>query len=617
MKRHAEEKPEKAPEKPVTTLEETSTKKVRPARRFWRVFFLTTVAVCFLLLGSFTAYAFYSKDRILPHTEIAGVEVGELTLSQANAKIQTKEDAFGQSTLNLSYAAKSWQLPASTLAPQFSNDVALNAAYATGKTGSISHQLAQLFTSLFQHQSFDVTLAPLTATANENFSKTVLASIESQPTETTLQLTPGNVQVKPGIAGQELDHTDFANNLYASFKTGNSAISLSLVPFQPLVTPAEAIPAQTLAQSILSSNWTIQASATQQLVFTPQQIAPWLIVSVAKDATGVATGLSLKLDTVAVDKLLETFASQVNVAPRNATLATSSSGLAITIPDQAGLTLQVDQTFNAISAAMLSSTSNHTVPALVVIAQASIRADSLTSLGITQLIGTGTTDFSGSPSNRVANITQGMKDINGRLIEDGQEFSTITALGPIDQAHGFVPGLVIIGNTTIPQDGGGLCQVSTTLFRAVLNAGLPVTARTNHSYEVSYYQRGIGPGLDATIYDPNPDFKWKNDTGHPVYIEAYITGTKLTFNLYGTSDGRTAAIDGPHTLATYPSTGAPIYTNTNTLPVGKTQYIDPPVDGARTTATYTVTRNGQVINTQTFNSYYQPMPAQYLVGTGN
>ena len=140
-------------------------------------------------------------------------------------------------------------------------------------------------------------------------------------------------------------------------------------------------------------------------------------------------------------------------------------------------------------------------------------------------------------------------------------------------------------------------------------------ARANHSYEVSYYQRGIGPGLDATIYDPNPDFKWKNDTGHAIYVQTYITGKNLTFELYGTRDGRTAAVDGPHTLQTFEPSGDPIYVNTDTLPKGTTKQIDPPVQGAKTTATYTVTRGGTVINTQTFNSFYQAMPAQYLVGT--
>jgi len=616
MKKNTKEVSEEVSEEIPKDQVQKPEKKPWTARRVWRAIFLTFVAICLVVMGSFTAYAFYIKNRILPHTEIAGVSVGGLTLDQAQAKLETKEQGFAKSTLDLSFAAKSWKLPVASLSPQFSNTSALNAAYAVGKGGPITQQLSQLITSLVTHHYFEVDLAPLTADADKKFSDAVLSSIEVAPSETTLNLTPGNVTVEPGEPGTKLNDDDFSTKLYDNFKSGNTALSLSLVPFQPQVSGAQAASAQTLAQSILSSNWTIQASATQQLTITPKQMAGYLIIGIAKDGNGVPTGLSLSLDNDAINKALTTFAKQVNVAPTNAILATSDTGLAVTVPDKPGLTLQLDPTFQTFSTAVLSGAANHTVAASVVVAQAEVRADSLSSLGITQLIGTGTTDFSGSPVSRVANITTGTKDINGFVVDDGQEFSTVKALGPIDESHGFVPGLVILGNQTIPEDGGGLCQVSTTLFRAVLNAGLPVTARTNHSYEVSYYQRGIGPGLDATIYDPSPDFKWKNDTGHPIYIQTSISGTKLTFNLYGTSDGRTVNIDGPHTLATYPTSGDPIYSNTDTLPKGKTELIDPPISGASTTATYTVSRDGQVINTQVFNSYYRPMPAQYLVGTG-
>jgi vancomycin resistance protein YoaR len=236
-------------------------------------------------------------------------------------------------------------------------------------------------------------------------------------------------------------------------------------------------------------------------------------------------------------------------------------------------------------------------------------------LGLKDLIGTGTTDFTGSPANRVANIKNGVNLINGLLVQPGAEFSTVGALSPIDEAHGYVQGLVIVNNQTLPADGGGLCQVSTTLFRSILNAGLPITARTPHSYEVSYYQRGVGPGLDATIYDPKPDFKWVNDTGHVIFIQGVIKNMNLTFNLFGTSDGRTAVVTGPTLLSTTEPSGGPIYVNTDTLPYGTTHQIDPPVPGGKTTATYTVTRGGVVINTQTFKSTYQAMPAQFLVGT--
>ena len=239
-------------------------------------------------------------------------------------------------------------------------------------------------------------------------------------------------------------------------------------------------------------------------------------------------------------------------------------------------------------------------------------------LGIIELIGTATTPLTGSPQNRRYNIANGAKFLTGILIPPNEEFSTLKSLGTIDNSTGYLPELVIKGDRTIPEFGGGLCQVSTTLFRATLNAGLPITARQNHSYRVSYYEKDaagntIGPGLDATIYNPAPDFRFKNDTGHTVLIEGYVEGDLITFNFYGTRDGRSSAIDGPHLLSSSPA-GEPIYAETDTLEPGVTKQIERAHAGGSATATYTVTYPDGSENKQVFESYYRPWPARYLVG---
>jgi vancomycin resistance protein YoaR len=146
-----------------------------------------------------------------------------------------------------------------------------------------------------------------------------------------------------------------------------------------------------------------------------------------------------------------------------------------------------------------------------------------------------------------------------------------------------------------------------------------VTARQNHSYRVSYYEKDgdghfIGPGLDATIYSPNPDFKFKNDTGSPLLIIGYVEGDKVTFELYGTSDGRTARVEGPRVLSEFPA-GDPIYAETDTLPVGVTKQIEKPHPGGTAVANYYVTyADGHQVS-QEFKSYYRRWPARFLVGT--
>lgn len=203
-------------------------------------------------------------------------------------------------------------------------------------------------------------------------------------------------------------------------------------------------------------------------------------------------------------------------------------------------------------------------------------------LGINELVAVGTSNFSGSPKNRIHNITVGAAEYNGLIIQPGEEFSFNKYLGDVDAAHGFLPELVIKPDGVTPEFGGGLCQVSTTTFRAAMNAGLPITARRNHSFAVSYYSP---QGTDATIYPGSADLKFINNLKSPILIRTFITGHQLTYEFYGTKDSRQISFDGP-------------------------VVYDKKSDGSmKATWTRIVTLNGQT-TTQVFNSVYLP-PAQF------
>lgn len=170
-------------------------------------------------------------------------------------------------------------------------------------------------------------------------------------------------------------------------------------------------------------------------------------------------------------------------------------------------------------------------------------------LGISELIGEGKSNFRGSPKNRIFNINVATSRFNGVLIEPGEEFSFVKILGEVDGEHGYLPELVIKQDKTEPEFGGGICQVSTTTFRAAIYSGLEITARTPHAYPVSYYNP---QGLDATVYVPRPDLRFINNTPGHILIQTKIEGTELTFQFYGTSDGRTIEIDGPRIIERKP-----------------------------------------------------------------
>ena len=166
-------------------------------------------------------------------------------------------------------------------------------------------------------------------------------------------------------------------------------------------------------------------------------------------------------------------------------------------------------------------------------------------LGLHELIGEGKSNFKGSPKNRIFNIKRALEQYQNILIAPGEEFSFVDYLGEVDGEHGYLPELVIKYNKTEPEFGGGICQVSSTVFRAAIYSGLKITERRNHAYAVQYYKP---IGMDATIYIPKPDLKFTNNTPGYILMQPTVTDFDLTFRFFGTKDGRSVKVDGPRIL---------------------------------------------------------------------
>lgn len=237
--------------------------------------------------------------------------------------------------------------------------------------------------------------------------------------------------------------------------------------------------------------------------------------------------------------------------------------------------------------------------------------------GIRELLGRGQSNFAGSIPGRITNIKIASSHLNGILVPPGEVFSFGDAVGEISAATGYDYAYIISEGRTVLGTGGGVCQVSTTVFRAALKAGLPIITRTAHAYRVHYYEEGGSPvGLDATVYPPTVDLKFKNDTPGYILITSQIDleGQNLSFNIYGTSDGRAVKLNGP-AISNYTSAPAPKYQDDSTLPKGITKQIDWSAPGSTVVFERVVERGGQVINEDKFISNYRLWQAVYLVGT--
>jgi len=235
---------------------------------------------------------------------------------------------------------------------------------------------------------------------------------------------------------------------------------------------------------------------------------------------------------------------------------------------------------------------------------------------IKELIGTGQSNFSGSPANRRKNIQVGANAVHGILLEPNEEFSLVKALGDVSEKTGYLPELVIKGNKTVPEYGGGLCQVATTVFRAALATGLPIIERRNHSYRVSYYEPA---GTDAAVYLPQPDVRFVNDTSNYILIQARIVKNEIFFDFWGTKDGRIATTTKPvvyNIVKPEPTK----YVETTDLPAGEKKCTEKAHNGADAYFDYKVIypegATSTPITEKRFSSHYVPWQEVCLIGQG-
>lgn len=246
-------------------------------------------------------------------------------------------------------------------------------------------------------------------------------------------------------------------------------------------------------------------------------------------------------------------APQINQEPKDAVFGVGSENqIIVSEPERVGRLLKEEESTDLILRTLLGENTSSLSLSLTLpteVAKPAIVSTDRERLGLKELVGEGKTNFKGSPKNRIYNINRALKQFQNILIAPGQEFSFVDYLGEVDGEHGYLPELVIKNNQTTPEFGGGICQVSSTVFRAAIYSGLKITERRNHAYPVQYYKPY---GMDATIYIPKPDLKFTNNTPGYILMQSTVDGSDLTFRFFGTRDGRTVSVDGPHILASNP-----------------------------------------------------------------
>lgn len=381
----------------------------------------------------------------------------------------------------------------------------------------------------------------LQATIARDFS-----SVITVPTSAALQLSArGYLERLPSKTGEGIELTALQQQLSHALQSNQPITIEPPIISRPPVLNENDITATTMFTSTLLRTGLTLTLEDKTWVLTPFTLRQALHFTVQpRAAQSDRYQLNAQLDeTRLADYIANTLAPEINHPAQDARFVINDHGKVEQITTaQSGTTVNTVESIQRINHALANYESRVTLAVTRNEPNIQDQTD-IEALDLTALLATGTTDFSGSPANRMHNIKVGTARYHGLLIPPGAVFSFNQFLGPVTAQTGYKPELVIKHNKTVPEYGGGLCQVSTTMFRAAAEAGLAITERRNHAYAVRYYGT---PGFDATIYPPNTDFKFTNDTPGYLLLQTKIAGTKLSIEFWGKSDGRQVVIDGPH-----------------------------------------------------------------------
>lgn len=326
----------------------------------------------------------------------------------------------------------------------------------------------------------------------------------------------------------------------------------------------------------------------------------------------------IEYDTSVVEEFIANQEEKYNHPAKNALFAFENGKVTSFRQEEKGLKLESDKLrsdFESTIRNLKKKTESKIITLSSKIIEPEITLSKANNLGIEELIAVGKSDFTHSIPERIHNVTLAASKFNGVLIPKDKIFSFNDTAGDISQLTGYKQAYIIKNGKTVLGDGGGVCQVSTTLFRAALNAGLPIIERTAHAYRVGYYENDSKPGFDATVFAPSVDFKIKNDTPAAILIQTEIDKDKnlLYFRFYGKKDGRNVEISSPVIYDVEPSP-PPVNQDDPTLKKGVTKQIDFAASGAKVNFNYKVTRANDVLFEKKFFSIYRPWQAVYLVG---
>ena len=566
------------------------------------------------VLGSVAVGEARYASRFYPGVRLDGEDVGGLTRAEARARLSARWDKFRDAPVIFRLDGRTWNPTGHEVGIEVDYATPLAQAYAWGRLGSWDTRLRQ------QRQTLEAPRDWRTSVSFDphicaEYIERIAAAIAETPTDAALRIeTQGGqrrARVDPSSEGRELVPADVLAVMSRRFDTPQRlVIDLQSRSLAPQVATADVTSESERARELMEGHIELLAPGHRWSIAREDLAQDMRVV-------GPPTEPEIKVDVSyrAFERVAREIADTLRVAAVEPKIRVNSNGDVVPlVQGTPGRTIDAERLWSRVQTAFDAGQARVSVP--LVTTQPSITRLSSSELQFDNLIAEGESRFAGSSGNRIHNINNGSRLIDGTVIPPGETFSFNATVGPITEGNGFVEGLVIAPTRTEPGIGGGICQVSTTLFRAAFWAGLPISERWQHAYRVRYYELGPGnpPGFDAAIWQPAQDLAFTNDTPNHILIRREFDARRhrLTFRLMGPSLQRDVTLDAwkgeeiePPPLRVEPTTE---------LPPGEIEKTDSAIPGLRTVIARQVMLGGHVLFKDRFPSIFLPWAERWEVG---
>lgn len=587
-------------------------------RKFEFSLFLLSISLVFG--GIFFYFYFAYAGKVAPNVFLGNVNIGGMERNELQEFLEKRIGPYstegfvfywnGKSLLLPNTEEDSQNLELANIFLEMNIDQAIDEALRYGNEGTIWQKVSARFISLVQGKkiafSFFLDEQMLHDRLEKEFQEIEISAKDAflQYDESTDQFVIQSEQI-----GSVLDYEKAFFEMRSHIAALRyEPVVLTMTEEKPNYFKKDLFPILQKADEVLKKLPIVLVYKDASWPLTKNNIGPWIVSSLENG------NLALDLEETKAASFFLEIEKEIGIAPKNAKFEMAGNKVKEFEPSESGKGVDVEMTLLRILEEIQKDKNEiqnvelvmKDIPPLIISGDAN-------NLGIRELLGVGHSNFKGSPKNRRHNIQVGSQSVHGTLIAPEEEFSLLQVLGNIDADSGYLPELVIKGNKTIPEYGGGLCQVGTTSFRATMAAGLPIIERRNHSYSVSYYLEDGLPGTDATIYPPHPDFRFLNDTGNYLLFQTRIEGDDLYYEIWGAKDGRVASRTKAEVWDVVSPPPTKIIETTDLEP-GKKKCTERAHKGMKAKFDYLVQYPDGEEKKQTFYSTYRPWQEVCLLG---